>query len=108
MVLAAWECGDGVAIGEREHRELGTDEPLLDEERGAGIAKDLLDKDVLDTLLGLLVGLGEEYTLACGETGCLEDDLLCAAELLDVGEALVDLGSVEGLEGGGGGCCTCP
>ncbi len=102
MVLAAWEGGDGVAVGEGKHGELGADEPLLDEERGAGIAKDLLDEDVLDTVLSLLVGLGEEDTLACSETGSLEDDLLCAAELLDVGEALVDLRSVKGLEGGGG------
>ena len=92
VVLGEGERAERVAIAEGEDAEFVAEEELFDDNFTTSVAKGLVDHDLLKGFLGLLLGLGEDNTLASSETGSLDDNVVVDA--VDVGTGLVKVGEV--------------
>ena len=84
VVLRGGQGHEGLAVGEGQKRALGPFHHLFHDDGRAGIAKDAAEA-LVNTLEGLLGGLGHDDALAGGKSVGLDHD--GAADPLDVGRA---------------------
>lgn len=92
VVLGEGERTERVAVAEGEDGEFVTKQQLFDDNFTASVAKGLVDHDLLKGFLGLILGLGQDDSLAGSETGGLDDNVV--ADAVDVGAGLVKVGEV--------------
>jgi len=92
VVLSERQRSDSVAVAESQNTELITNEKLFYNNLVASVAELLVNHNLLQSSLGLLLGLGKDNTLSSSETSGLDNDVMVDA--IDVCNGLVVVGEV--------------